>query len=140
LPGQAVDVEVDELLLPGEIVGLQPDPDADTFTHALRIRLEGASVRPGQIARARLPLRVLSDVMAVPATAVLFDEGRAFVFRYGSGLLEKVAVQPGSRVGDLQVLLAGIDANDLVVMRDVAALSDGQLVEAIDMTDAAGRE
>lgn len=140
LPGQAVDVEVDKLLLPGEIVALQPDPDPVTFTHALRVRIDGESVRPGRIARARLPLRVLRDVTAVPATAVLYDEGSAFVFRYASGLLEKVEVQPGSRVGDLQVLLAGVGASDLVVMRDVAALSDGQSVEVIDMAEAADRE
>ena len=139
-PGQAVDIEVNNTILPGEIVALQPDPDPVTFTHALRVRLDGETARPGQIARARLPLRALRAVKAIPATAVLYDEGRAFVFRYNSGLLEKVEVQPGSRVGDLQVLLQGIDANDQVVMRDVAALSDGQSVEAVDVPVAVVRE
>jgi hypothetical protein len=132
-----VDIEVNNRVLPGEIVALQLDPDPVTFTHALRVRMAGATVRPGQVARARLPLQVLRDVMAVPATAVLYDEGRAFVFRHNSGLLEKVEVQAGSRVGDLQVVLQGINATDQVVMRDVAALSDGQTVVAVDETDAA---
>jgi RND family efflux transporter MFP subunit len=139
--GQSVDVEVNNGALPGKIVALQLDPDPVTFTHALRVRLEGATVRPGQIARARLPLQVLRDVTAVPATAVLYDEGRAFVFRHNSGRLEKVEVLAGSRVGDLQVVLQGINATDHVVMRDVAALSDGQTVEAVDVTDiAAGKK
>jgi RND family efflux transporter MFP subunit len=135
--GRSVDVETNSGILPGKIVALQLDPDPVTFTHALRVRLDGATVRPGQIARARLPLQALHDVTAVPATAVLYDEGRAFVFRHNSGLLEKVEVQAGSRVGDLQVVLQGINATDHVVMRDVAALSDGQTVVAVDVTDAA---
>ena len=135
--GRSVDVEINNRVLPGKIVALQLDPDPVTFTHALRVRLAGATVRPGQIARARLPLQVLHDVTAVPATAVLYDEGRAFVFRHNSGLLERVEVQAGSRVGDLQVVRQGINATDHVVMRDVAALSDGQTVVAVDVTDAA---
>jgi len=135
--GQSVDIEVNNRVLPGVVVALQLDPDPVTFTHALRVRLEGATVKPGQIARARLPLQVLREVTAVPATAVLYDEGRAFVFRHNSGLLEKVEIQAGSRVGDLQVVLQGINATDHVVMRDVAALSDGQKVVAVNVTDAA---
>ena len=134
--GQPVDVEVDNRVLPGQIVALQLDPDPETFTHALRVGLAGETVRPGQVARARLPLQVQRDVTAVPATAVLYDEGSAFVFLHSNGLLKKVEVQTGSRVGDLQVVLQGLDAADHVVMRDVAALSDGQVVEAVDMTEA----
>ena len=132
-----MDVEVDNRVLPGQVVALQLDPDPETFTHALRVGLAGETVRPGQVARARLPLQVQRDVMAVPATAVLYDEGRAFVFLHSNGLLKKVEVQTGSRVGDLQVVLRGLDAADHVVMRDVAALSDGRVVEAVDVTEAA---
>ncbi len=135
--GQSVDVEVNNRVFPGQVVALQLDPDPATFTHALRVRLAGNTVRPGQVARARLPLQVQHDVTAVPATAVLYDEGRAFVFLHSNGVLKKVEVQTGSRVGDLQVVLQGLDATDHVVMRDVAALSDGQKVEAVDVTDIA---
>lgn len=138
--GQSVDIEVNNRVLPGQVVALQLDPDPVTFTHALRVRLAGETVRPGQVARARLPMQVQHNVTAVPATAVLYDEGRAFVFLHSNGLLEKVEVQTGSRVGDLQVVLQGLDATDHVVMRDVAALSDGQNVEAVDVTKTAVKE
>jgi len=138
--GQPVDVEVNNRVLPGQVVALQLDPDPVTFTHALRVRLAGETVRPGQVARARLPMQVQRNVTAVPATAVLYDEGRAFVFLYSNGLLEKVEVQTGSRVGDLRVVLQGLDATDHVVMRDVAALSEGQNVEAVDITKTAVKE
>jgi HlyD family secretion protein len=128
--GQQVDVAVDGLDRRGEIVALQVDPDPQTFTHALRIRLRGDGIRPGQVAQVRLPLQALNQVTAVPSTAVLFDEGRAYVFRLNSDTLEQVPVRPGSRVGDLQVIRAGIQAGDRIVTRDVAALSDGQAVRA----------
>ena len=128
--GQPVDVAVDGLGRRGEIVALQVDPDPQTFTHALRIRLRGDGIRPGQVAQVRLPLQALNQVTAVPSTAVLFDEGRAYVFRLNSDTLEQVPVRPGSRVGDLQVIRAGIQAGDRIVTRDVAALSDGQAVRA----------
>ncbi|MBT8116290.1 MAG: hypothetical protein KJO66_00540, partial [Gammaproteobacteria bacterium] len=76
----------------------------------------------------RLPLQARTGVTAIPATAVLFEEGSTFVYRVNDDTLERVAVTLGSRVENLQIVLAGIDAEDLVVSRDVAALSDGQKV------------
>lgn len=135
--GQRVDVEVDGESRRGEIIALQVDPDPQTFTHALRIRLQGEGIRPGRVAQVRLPLQPLTQVTAVPSTAVLFDEGRAYVFRLNSAMLEQVPVRPGSRVGELQVIRAGIWAGDRIVTRDVAALSDGQAVRAVTPADAA---
>jgi len=130
-PGQAVDVEIDGQMLAGNIVALQADPEPVTFTHALRVRLAGGTVWPGQVAQARLPLRALPQVVAVPATAVLYDDGRTFVFRVDGDVLDMQAVVLGSRVGDLQVVRRGIVAADRIVVRDVAALSHGQKVQAV---------
>jgi RND family efflux transporter MFP subunit len=130
-PGQAVDVEVNAVVRPGEVVALQLDPDPATFTHPLRIRLKGNGARPGQVAQVRLPLQAQHGVTAVTATAVLFEEGRTYVFRLNSDTLERVAVVLGTRVGDWQVVTQGLDPADRVVTRDVAALSHGQKVVAV---------
>jgi len=129
--GDAVEVIVDEVTLSGKVVALQIDPDPVTFTHALRVRVAGMAVRPGQVARVKLPLRGLSRVTAVPTTAVLYDEGQTFVFRLDSDRLAMVAVTLGERVGDLQVVQRGIDASDRIVTHNVSALSDGQQVRVI---------
>ena len=129
--GDAVEVIVDEVTLSGKVVALQIDPDPVTFTHALRVRVAGTAVRPGQVARVKLPLRGLSRVTAVPTTAVLYDEGQTFVFRLDSDRLAMVAVTLGERVGDLQVVHRGIDASDRIVTHNVSALSDGQKVRVI---------
>ena len=74
---------------------------------------------------------------AIPATAILFEEGETFVFRVNQDTLEQVAVELGSRVDQWQVVLQGIRPDDVVVTRDVAALSHGQKVKA-EMTTPAG--
>jgi multidrug efflux pump subunit AcrA (membrane-fusion protein) len=129
--GDAVEVVVDEVTLSGKVVALQIDPDPVTFTHALRVRVAGTAVRPGQVARVKLPLRGLSRVTAVPTTAVLYDEGQTFVFRLDGDRLVMVVVTLGERVGDLQVVYRGIDASDHIVTHNVSALSDGQQVRVI---------
>lgn len=134
--GQAVVVTVNGSELQGEVIALQLDPDPVTFTHALRVRLAGNHARPGQVAQVRLPLQAHQRVTAIPATAVLFEEGETFVFRVQHDLLEQVAVELGSRVDQWQVVLQGIRPDDIVVTRDVAALSNGQKVTT-EMSPAA---
>ena len=130
--GQVVSVNVSGQQLPGEVIALQIDPNPETFTHALRVRIAGDQARPGQIARVQLPLRIMHRVTAVPSTALLFDEGRVYVFRLDGDTLEQVEVTPGERVDGLQIVMQGLAASDRVVTRDVSALSHGQQVQAID--------
>jgi RND family efflux transporter MFP subunit len=134
-PGQAVEVSVNGSSLQGEVLALQVDPDPVTFTHAVRVRLPGDRARPGQVAEASLPLQPLRQVAAVPSTAVLYDEGRAYVFRVNADTLELVEVRLGPRVGELQVVGQGINASDQIVTRDVAALSHGQKVQPVMASD-----
>jgi RND family efflux transporter MFP subunit len=134
--GQSVDVDVNGARLTGKVIALQADPDPVTFTHALRVRLAGDRVRSGQVAQAHLQLQPLDGVIAVPVTAVLFDEGRTYVFRLNGDTLEMVEVVPGKRVGELQVVQQGINANDRIVTRDVSSLSHGQLVRAIESAES----
>jgi len=126
--GQQVGVSVAGKAWQATVVAVQPDPDPDTFTHAIRLRLPAAETRSGAVAVARLPLQSIDDALVVPTTAVLLEEGSAFVFRVQDERLQRVAVQLGERVGQRQVILSGIDAGTQVVVRDVAALSDGQAV------------
>jgi RND family efflux transporter MFP subunit len=129
--GDSVDVVIEGGTLPGKVIALQIDPDPVTFTHALRVRVAGMSVRPGQVAQVRLPLRQLRKVTAVPVTAILYDEGKTFVFRLDNDTLAMTEVTLGERVDDLQVVQGGVDASDRIVTHNVSALSDGQQVVVI---------
>lgn len=127
--GQTLEVDVNGEQLQGELIALQLDPSPETFTHALRIRITDANARPGQLAQVRLPLQQRQRVTAVPATAILFDEGNAYVFRLEDGRLQRLRITPGERVDGLQIVLQGLNPDDRIVTRDVSSLSDGQHVQ-----------
>lgn len=126
--GQTVAVTIDGQPQDGEIVALQSDPDSETFTHAVRIRVAANGLLPGVLASAELPLAPLSGVLTVPVTAILREEGRAYVFRLQDDRLQRLPVTTGIRYNDEQVIAGDIGAGERVVSRGVAALSDGQQV------------
>jgi RND family efflux transporter MFP subunit len=137
-PGQQLAVTVDNGPVEGKLVALQVDPDPETFTHALRIRIPGDVARSGSVARVRLPLQPLPQAVAVPSTAILQDEGKAYVFRLDGEVLLRTPVTTGRHVGELVVVTSGLNGGERVVVRDVAALSDGMQVSAVQDGKTAG--
>ena len=91
-------------------------------------RMPPEEVRSGISARAILPLEKLEDVLVIPVTALLQEEGAAFVFRVIDDKLQRVPVILGARIDQQQVINEGLAAGEQIVVRDVAALSDGQPV------------
>ncbi len=124
---QVVQVETENGQLQGWIIAIESDPQPDTLTHAIRIRLPGQDLFPGQLAVARLPGKSLNNVSVVPASAILYDEGRSYLFKIENEQLQRIPVKMQVRFEDLQSV-TGIEAGSRIVARDVAALADGQLV------------
>jgi hypothetical protein len=127
--GQTIEVSVSGKKRMGRIIALQNDPDPRTFTHALRVRLDGKGLQTGELATANLPLRQFMDVLTVPVSAVLRDEGRDYVFFIQQGKLQRKQIEIAARYQDQFVVEAGLVVGDSIVARDVAALTDGQAVE-----------
>jgi RND family efflux transporter MFP subunit len=123
--GQQLKVTVEGREVVGELVALQIDPDTQTHTHPLRIRIAGEGLLPGQLGRVALPLRLRKDALVVPASAVLREEGNHYVFLVRQGRLLRQQVVPGIREGDWQLLLEGVEQGDQLVARDVDVLSHG---------------
>ncbi len=125
--GMEVEVVTDRATLPGTLVAIESDPQTDTLTHAIRIRIDGTGLIPGQLAEVGLPGQVLHDVAVVPISAILYDEGASYLFRIEDDHLQRVPVKTIVRHEDLQSV-TGINAGTTIVERDVAALADGQKV------------
>ncbi|MCU7918056.1 MAG: efflux RND transporter periplasmic adaptor subunit [Candidatus Thiodiazotropha sp. (ex Epidulcina cf. delphinae)] len=121
--GQALVVDVDGRRVEGELVALQFDPDPQTHTHPLRIRIPGEGLLPGQLGQVDLPLRPRTDALVVPASAVMREEGKHYLFLVREGRLVRQRVTPGLRQDDLQLIRRGVEPGDLVVARDVEVLS-----------------
>ncbi len=134
-PGREVEVRIGDRRRVGRIRSLARVPEADSGTYPVRIRLAGDGLVAGQLGRVALPLRARVDVLVAPASAILRDEGKTWLFVFhddggGRGHLERRAVRLGVRVGDLVELLSGAKPGERVVARDVAFLSDAQPAEA----------
>ena len=127
--GQRVEVEVDGEPVPGELIAMQYDPDPQTHTHPVKIRVSGQNLLPGELGRVALPLRPANDALVVPAPALLREEGGQYLFLLRDGRLERRAVVAGIRIGDRQAIRKGVVAGEAVVARDVEVLSDGLEVE-----------
>ncbi|PVV14813.1 MAG: efflux transporter periplasmic adaptor subunit [gamma proteobacterium symbiont of Ctena orbiculata] len=121
--GQQLTVNVDDREVAGVLVALQIDPDSQTHTHPLRIRVPGQGLLPGQLGRVDLPLRPRRDALVVPASAVMREEGKHYVFLVRANRLVRRQVVPGIRQGDWRLLLQGVEPGDQLVARDVEVLS-----------------
>jgi HlyD family secretion protein len=127
--GQTVKVSVDDVIYDGEMVAIQNDPDPETFTHTLQIRISGKGLLSGALASARLPLEKQLQVNVVPVEAMLREDGAAFVFLLQADKVSRIPVVLGIREGSLQVVKEGLSEGDVIIARDVASLSDGQQVK-----------
>lgn len=115
-----------------ELVATTPLPQPTTHTWPLRLRLPAdPTLYAGMLASATLPLPPRTDVLTVPAAALLREEGEAWLFRLDAATqrLEQLAVSVGIRYRGLyEVSAPTLRAGDRVVARDVALLTDGQAV------------
>ncbi len=127
--GQPLTVTVDGEQIPGELVALQFNPDSQTHTHPIRIRVPGEKLLPGELGEVALPLRLRKDALVVPASALLREEGGYYLFLVRDGQLERRAVTPGVRLGEKQAIRSGVEVGNQVVARDVDVLSDGLKVQ-----------
>jgi multidrug efflux pump subunit AcrA (membrane-fusion protein) len=123
--GQPVTVHVEGRQIAGELIALQLDPDAETHTHPIRIRVAGDNLLPGELGRVALPLRLRKQALVVPASALLREEGGHYLFIVQDGRLERRPVTAGVRIDERQAIREGVVAGETVVARDVEVLNDG---------------
>ncbi|MCG8486159.1 MAG: efflux RND transporter periplasmic adaptor subunit [Chromatiales bacterium] len=131
--GQQLAVEVAEQQVSGKLIALQYDPDSQTHTHPIRIQVENSGLIPGQLGQVKLPLRERKAALVVPASALLREEGRHYVFLVRDNHLVRQEITPGIRYGDLQIVLHGLQPNQQLVARDVDVLSEGNEVQIEDL-------
>ncbi|MBL8542801.1 MAG: efflux RND transporter periplasmic adaptor subunit [Hyphomonadaceae bacterium] len=122
--------------LPGSI-------DSRTRTGEALFSLPGGSrVRAGMYLRgeAQLPAR---DVLAVPQSSVLYDNGQAYVYAIDAqNHAQRVNVALGARDGDFVEIVSGLELNQRIVGAGAAFLQNGDRVQPLQAqaAPAAGPE
>ena len=119
----------------GDLVALQTNPNTQTFTHALRVRIPGEGLLPGQTARTIIPLVTLYDAWTVPASAILARAGQTAIYRVFEDQLRLVPVQLGPRVGNLQVVDGEFERGWEIVTTNVASLDPYRRVQIREEDD-----
>lgn len=120
-----------ELHRRARLIALQPDPDPQTHTHLIRLRLSGQGLYAGQLADVVLTEATQKNALQVPVSAVLQENNAAFVYLIEQGNVIRTPVSLLGREGDF-LIIEGVQAGQVLVKQDVAALTDGQKVSVIE--------
>ncbi|MBC6413675.1 MAG: efflux RND transporter periplasmic adaptor subunit [Chromatiales bacterium] len=113
----------------GTLVALQEDPDYETNTHKVKIRLSGNDLQAGATAQATLKGKRHERAISIPVTAVQYIDGQPFLFVVSdNNILENREVLLGMRLSDEIVVEQGITVGELVVARDIEKLNFNQEV------------
>ncbi len=125
--GQTIKIVANSNEREGQIIALAVDPDVATNTHALKIRLPSADILAGQLAVAHLPGYFYKDANIIPISAILHEDGHAYVFEVIDNHVVKKPITLVERYKDIQIV-EGIESGSTIISRDVSSLADGQTV------------
>lgn len=112
----------------GCVVFADREVDPMTGTLLLEVAFPNPSriVRPGQFARVRFPVEVLTNAVLVPQRAVQELQGRYSVFLADSeGKARYQMLTPGPRIGTFYTVKEGLKAGDKVVVDGIQKLQNG---------------
>jgi len=118
LPGQAFS---------GAVARLSGAVDPKTRTMLVEIDLPNSDglIRPGLYGQVRLTLEQRDGVLSLPAAAVQFGEGGAFVLIAAGDVARLTPVETGLNVGGWIEIVAGLRGGERVVTGAPAGLTDG---------------
>jgi len=144
-PGLTVSVSGDAIAgkaLEGQITAINPDVDSATRNVRVQATLANAdeALRPGMFVNVAVLLPVTDDVLAVPASAVLYAPYGDSVFvveaskdGQAPATVRQQFVRLGTKRGDFVAVVSGLKAGDTVVSTGVFKLRNGGPVK-IDNT------
>jgi len=138
-PGLTVTVTSDALpagALTGRITAISPlvDPESRQIKVQATLDNRGGRLRPGMFVNVSVGLPVRQEVLAIPATAVLYAPYGDSVFIIEDGgdkkgkVLRQQLVRLGAKRGDFVAVVSGVRKDEAVVSTGVFKLRNGQAV------------
>src|SRR5690606_8596600 len=100
----------------GEVARLSPVVDAGSGTFRVVATFDAQDMlKPGMFARVAVRYDVRNDVLTIPRTALLDQDGEPAVYAVRDNVATRVAVRTGFMSGELVEVLDGINAGEQVV-------------------------
>jgi multidrug efflux pump subunit AcrA (membrane-fusion protein) len=133
--GRGVSLEVDaykDRKFAGSITAVNPavDPNSRSATVEAMVENDGNALRPGMFATARITREGGGKGVFVPKVAIYNDQATQSyrVFVIVDGVAKLKVVQIGIEEGDLQQIVAGVDADQTVATSNLEQLYEGAKV------------
>jgi membrane fusion protein (multidrug efflux system) len=136
--GDIADVSLrapDDRVVKGEIAYMSEVADEHTRTTRLEITVDNRDnlLRSGQIVRARLTRRILTNVILIELAAVIpLEDGKAVYVVDGSGRAERRVVQLGVIKGRSVQVLGGLQVGDRLIVAGHRYVGPGQPVAVVE--------
>jgi cobalt-zinc-cadmium efflux system membrane fusion protein len=105
------------------------DPDSRSVPIVADLTNDDAHFKPGMFVWVEFPQGETHDAVAVPTTAVMRHEGKAFVFVPADGGFRRVDVATGIETDDFIEVTRGLDVGQEVVVRGAFVLKSELLLE-----------
>jgi hypothetical protein len=143
--GTPATVEIDavpDATYPATVTAVDLAPSTSArggVSYRVRLALRGGTTsgdrpapqpRPGMSAVVDLQVLTAENALAVPAAAIVRDEGRDAVFVVEGDRAVRREVRLGAQGEDLVEIIAGLEPGARVVVRDADRLRDGQVVRS----------
>ncbi len=128
-------------VIPSHVINVVPTADRQKAT--VRVRIAFDELDPRILPQMGVKVTFLEDrpaeatasartAVRVPADAVFRDGNTSYVWRVSDGSVERVAVRTaGERDGQVEII-AGINAGDVIVARQVEGLAEGAPIKIVN--------
>jgi RND family efflux transporter MFP subunit len=125
----------------GQIARVSPSVDQASRTFEIEALIDNAAdtYKPGAFVRGALVVESPAPAVYVPVDTLVTVGGRPRLFVVSAGVARQREVRTGRQVDGKVEIVAGLEAGEQVVIRGVAALADGAMVQVAGSSDAAAQ-
>ena len=127
--GQKVEIKTEKDNREGEVISIALDPNSETNTHTLKIRLASDGLFSGQLAVANLPGKIYKKANVIPISSILYEDNLSYIFEVVDNHVIKKEIRLIERFNNFQ-FIEGVESGIRIVSKDVSSLTDGQVVIA----------
>ena len=127
--GQKVEIKTEKDNREGEVISIALDPNSETNTHTLKIRLASNGLFSGQLAVANLPGKIYKKANVIPISSILYEDNLSYIFEVVDNHVIKKEIRLIERFNNFQIV-EGVESGIRIVSKDVSSLTDGQVVIA----------
>lgn len=106
------------------------DPDVGFFKVKAELQ-DGVAIATGSTIKLNLVTEHSENVMTVPVDAIYYAEGKAYVYVYKEGIVNRVGVEVGLYDSDKAEILTGLTKDDMVISTWSSNLYEGAKVQIL---------